>query len=127
METLTQDIRFGLRSLLKHPAFTAIAVITLALGVGANSTIFSVVDATLIRSLPVSHPENLVYVFNGNPGSVFSYPDYAEMRDQNHVFDGLIAWGGITASLNTNDQSDLVDGAVVTGNYFQVLGVGGEK
>ena len=127
METLIQDIRFGFRSLLKHRAFTAIAVITLALGVGANSTIFSVVNATLMRSLPVSHPENLVYVFNGNPGSIFSYPDYAEMRDQNHVFEGLIAWGGITASLNSNDQTDLVNGAVVTGNYFQVLGVGAER
>ena len=127
METLIQDIRFGIRSLLKHRAFTAIAAMTLALGVGVNSTIFSAVNATLMRSLSVSHPENLVYVFNGNPGSIFSYPDYAEMRDQNHVFDGLIAWGGITASLNSNDQSDLVSGAVVTGNYFQVLGVGAEK
>jgi len=127
METLIQDIRFGIRSLLKHRAFTAIAAMTLALGVGVNSTIFSAVNATLMRSLSVSHPENLVYVFNGNPGSIFSYPDYAEMRDQNHVLDGLIAWGGITASLNSNDQSDLVNGAVVTGNYFQVLGVGAEK
>ena len=127
METLIQDIRFGIRSLLKHRAFTAIALMTLALGVGVNSTIFSAVNATLMRSLSVPHPENLVYVFNGNPGSIFSYPDYAEMRDQNHVFDGLIAWGGITASLNSNDQSDLVSGAVVTGNYFQVLGVGAEK
>jgi predicted permease len=127
METLIQDIRFGFRSLIKHPAFAAIAVVTLALGVGANSTIFSVVNATLMRSLPVSNPEKLVYVFNGNPGSIFSYPDYAEMRDQNRVFDGLIAWGGITASLNSNDQTDLVNGAVVTGNYFQVLGVGAEK
>jgi predicted permease len=127
MGAILRDIRFGFRSLLKHPGFTAIAVITLALGVGANSTIFSVVNATLMRSLPVSHPENLVYVFSGNPGSVFSYPDYAEMRDQNHVFDGLIAWGGITASLNSNDQTDLVSGAVVTGNYFQNLGVGAEK
>jgi predicted permease len=127
METLIQDIRFGIRSLFKHRAFTAIAAMTLALGVGVNSTIFNAVNATLMRSLSVSHPENLVYVFNGNPGSIFSYPDYAEMRDQNHVFDGLIAWGGITASLNSNDQSDLVNGAVVTGNYFQVLGVGAEK
>ena len=127
MENLIQDIRFGFRSLIKQRAFAAIAVVTLALGVGVNSTIFSVVNATLLRSLPVSHPENLVYVFNGNPGSIFSYPDYAEMRDQNHVFDGLIAWGGITASLNSNDQTDLVNGAVVTGNYFQVLGVGAQK
>src|SRR5437016_8641089 len=127
METLIQDIRFGIRSLLKHRAFTAIALMTLALGVGVNSTIFSAVNATLMRSLSVPHPENVVYVFNGNPGSIFSYPDYTEMRDQNHVFDGLIAWGGITASLNSNDQSDLVSGAVVTGNYFQVLGRSEER
>src|SRR5256884_3353952 len=127
METLMQEFRFGLRSVLKHRAVAVIAAMTLALGVGVNSTIFSAVSATLMRSLSVSHPENLVYVFNGNPGSIFSYPDYAEMRDQNHVFDGLIAWGGITASLNSNDQSDLVNGAVVTGNYFQVLGVGAEQ
>src|SRR2546423_1389700 len=127
MENLIQDIRFGFRSLIKHRAFAAIAIITLALGVGANSTIFSVVNATLMRSLPVSHPESLVYVFNGNPGSAFSYPDYAEVRDQNHVFDGLIGFGGITVSLNSNDQTDLVNGAIVTGNYFQVLGVLAQK
>ena len=58
-----------------------------------------------------------------HPGSVFSYPDYAALRDQNNVFDGLIAWGGITASLNSNDQTDLVNGAIVSGNFFEVLGV----
>src|SRR5256714_1071465 len=127
MENLIQDIRFGFRSLIKHRAVAAFGVITLALGVGGNSTIFSVVNATLMRSLPVSHPESLVYVFNGNPGSVFSYPGYAEVRDQNHVFDGLIGFGGITVSLNSNDQTDLVNGAIVTGNYFQVLGVLAQK
>src|SRR5882724_11825260 len=123
METLFKDIRYAIRGLLKRPGFTAIAVITLALGIGANSTIFSVVNATLLQPLPVSFPENLVFVFNGQPGSVFSYPDYSELRDQNKVFDGMIAWGGITASLNSNDQTDLVTGAIVTGNYFDVLGV----
>ena len=127
MESLIKDIRYGIRSLVKHPGFTAVAVITLALGIGANSAIFSVVNATLMRPLPVSHPEGLVFVFNGDPGSVFSYPDYAEMRDQNQVLDGLIAWGGITTSLNNNDQADLINGAIVTGNYFPVLGVAAEK
>ncbi len=123
METLLKDIRYGVRSLLKHPGFTAVAVLTLALGVGANTTIFSVVNSTLMKSLPVSHPEKLVYVFNGAPGSVFSYPDYVELRDRNQVVDGLSAWGGIAASLNSNDQTDLVFGTIVTGNYFEVLGV----
>ena len=126
MEALLQDIRYGIRGLLKRPAFTGIALLTLALGIGANSTIFSLVNATLMRRLPVSHPENLVYVYHGNPGSVFSYPDYSELRDQNQVFDGMIAWGGITTSLNSNDQTDLESGAIVSGNFFQVLGVQAE-
>src|SRR5829696_4089721 len=100
MDTLIKDLHYGLRSLLKRPGFTAIAILTLALGIGANTAIFSVVNATLMRPLPVADPERLVFVFNGPAGSVFSYPDYAALRDQNNVFDSLIAWGGITASLN---------------------------
>lgn len=123
MDQLIKDLRFGMRSLLKRPGFTAIAVLTLALGIGANTAIFSVVNATLMRPLPVSDPERLVFVYNGPTGSIFSYPDYAAFRDQNNVFDGLIAWGGITASLNSNDQTDLVNGAIVSGNFFDVLGV----
>ena len=123
MDSLIKDIRYGIRGLLKRPGFTVIAVLTLALGIGANTAIFSVVNATLMRTPPVSDPERLVFVFNGPAGSVFSYPDYAAVRDQNNVLDGLIAWGGITASLNSNDQTDLVTGAIVTGNFFDVLGV----
>src|SRR5919112_4051798 len=123
MDQLFKDLRFGIRSLLKRPGFTAIAMLTLALGIGANTAIFSVVNATLMRPLPVVNPEQLVFVFNGPAGSVFSYPDYAAVRDQNNVFDALIAWGGITASLNSNDQTDLVAGAIVSGNFFDTLGV----
>ena len=123
MDTLIKDLRFGIRSLLKRPGFTAIAVLTLALGIGANTAIFSVVNATLMQPLPVTDPERLVFVFNGPAGSVFSYPDYAPLRDQNNVFDGMLAWGGITASLNSNDQTDLAVGAIVSGNFFDVLGV----
>jgi predicted permease len=123
MNNLLQDLHYGLRSLLKRPGFTAVAVLTLALGIGANSAIFSVINATLMQPLPVTDPNRLVYVFPGQPGAVFSYPDYAEFRDQNQVFEGLIAWGGISASLNSDDQTDQVTGAIVTGNYFNVLGV----
>ena len=120
---MLKDLRYAIRSLIKRPGFVAVAVITLALGIGANTAIFSVVNATLLRTAPVSDPNHLVFVFNGPSGSVFSYPDYAALRDQNNVFDGLIAWGGITASLNSDSQTDLVTGAIVSGNFFDVLGV----
>ena len=123
MQNLFRDLQYGLRSLLKRPGFTAVTVLTLALGIGANSAIFSVINATLMRPMPVSDPDRLVFVFHGQAGSVFSYPDYLDFRDQNQVFDGLIAWGGITASLNSNDQTDQVGGVIVSGNYFNVLGV----
>ena len=123
MDSLIKDIRYAIRGLLKRPGFTAIAVLTLALGIGANTAIFSLVNATLMRLPPVSDPDRLVYVFNGPAGSVFSYPDYAAMRDQNQVFENLIAWGGITASLNSNDQTDQVSGAIVSGNFFDTIGV----
>ena len=123
MDSIIKDLRYGIRSLLKRPGFTAIAVLTLALGIGANTAIFSAVNATLMRPLPVADPDRLVFVFNGPAGSVFSYPDYTAYRDHNNVFDALIAWGGITASLNSNDQTDLVAGAIVSGNFFDVLGV----
>ena len=129
METLLQDVRYGVRMLLKRPGFTLIAVVTIALGIGANTAIFSLVNATLLGRLPVSEPEDLVYVFTGNPGDpygVSSYPDYAEFRDQNQVFSGLVCAGGIAASLNSDDttaQADPVTGLIVSGNYFDVLGV----
>ena len=127
MERLIQDVRYGVRMLLKNPGFTFIAVLALALGIGANTAIFSLVNATLLVRLPVAEPEKLVYVFSGSAGNVFSYPDYSEMRDRNEVFDGMIAWGGIAASLNSDDQTDLVTGAIVTGNFFEVLGVRAER
>jgi MacB-like periplasmic core domain len=98
IETLIQDLRYGARMLVKQPGFTLIAVLTLALGIGANTAIFSLVNATLLRRLPVTDPERLVYVFSGSsesPYNVFSYPNFAELRERNQVFEGLSAWGGI--------------------------------
>ena len=120
---LIQDLRYSFRVLIKSPGFALVSIISLALGIGANTAIFSLINATLIRQLPVVQPERLVYVYNGQIGSVFSYPAYVDLRDQNKVFDGFVAWGGITASLNADQQTDVVVGAIVTGNFFQVLGV----
>ena len=126
IETLLRDVRYAARVLLKSPGFTLVAVVTLALGIGANTAIFSFVNAVLLRPLPVKEPERLVYVFGGsrtNPYNVSSYPDYLDYRDRNHVFSDLIAYSSITLSLNDSERADTASGLIVTGNYFDALGV----
>jgi predicted permease len=120
---LWQDVGYAARVLRKQPGFTAAAVITLALGIGANTAIFSLINATLLQRLPVANRDRLVYVWRGNVGGVFPYPLYASLRDNNRVFDGFAVWGGITASLNGDNVTDLVQGVIVTGNFFETLGV----
>jgi predicted permease len=122
-----QDLRYAARMLRKQPGFAAAAVITLALGIGANTALFSLVNATLLQRMPVAERQRLFYVFRGEVGGVFSYPLYKHLRDGNEVFDGLAAWGGISASLNAGDTSELVSGVIVTGNFFDVLGVRAER
>jgi predicted permease len=126
MRTLWQDLRYGARTLLKTPGFLVVAVFSLALGIGANTSIFSFVNAVLLRPLPVADEARLVYVFSGtrtNPYNVTSYPDYVDYRDKNEVFNGLAAYSGISVSLNSNEQAEMISGLIVTGNYFDVLGV----
>jgi predicted permease len=123
LRDLGQDVRYAVRRLRKEPGFAAAAILTLALGIGANTAIFSLVNATLLQRLPVADRDRLVYTFRGNVGGVFSYPLYAALRDGNHVFDGFAAWGGIGASLNVANVSELVNGAIVTGNLFDLLGI----
>src|SRR5215468_10766356 len=94
MNSLFQDLHFGLRTLTKKPLFSVIAVVTLALGIGANTAIFSVVDAVLLRPLPYPEANRLVFLWStmnsqGVPQSGSSLPDYYEWRNQNRVFDGL--------------------------------------
>jgi predicted permease len=120
---LWQDVRYALRTAWKQPGFTAAVILTLALGIGANTAIFSLVNATLFWRPPVRASEQLVYVFNRGIGGVFSYPGYVALRDGNRVLDGCIAWGGIIASLNADAVTDIISGVIVTGNFFDVLGV----
>jgi len=125
MQTLWQDIRYGARILLKKPGLTFIAMLSLALGVGANTSMFSVVNAVFFRLLPVPEPDKLMFVFSGtrnNPWATTSYPSYVNYRDKNDVFSELAAYGKITPSLSSDDRPDLVNGAIVTGNYFAALG-----
>ncbi|HEY9233026.1 MAG TPA: ABC transporter permease, partial [Blastocatellia bacterium] len=134
MDTLRQDIRYGIRTLMKNPGFTAIAVLTLALGLGANTAIFSLTDQILLRRLPVERPEELVVVRSPGPKSghtwsdgdgsaSFSYPVYKALRDKNNVFAGLLARFAVPLSVAGDGQTERANGELVSGNYFAVLGV----
>src|SRR5690242_8039468 len=130
MQTLLQEIRFTLRTLRKGPVFTFVAILSLALGIGANTAIFSLMDQVLLRALPVQHPEQLVMLDQPGPqnGSIFaenafSYPMYRDFRDHNSVFSGLLARFPISMSVAYHDQTDRAEGELVSGNYFEVLGV----
>ena len=135
MQSLLQDLRYGARMLLKNPGFTVIAVLTLALGIGANTAIFSLTDQILIRRLPVERPEELVvlrspgpkggYVWSdGDDAASFSYPMYKDLRDRGaNVFSGLLARFAIPLSVAGAGQTERADGELVSGNYFEVLGV----
>ena len=127
MEVLWQDVRQALRMLRKNPSVTLVAVITLALGIGANSAIFSLVNAILLRPLPAADPGSLVRV-NGAASSdagrrSISYPDYADYRDRNVVFSELAAVRDQPVSLRENDQAEQLLAEIVSGNYFSLLGV----
>jgi predicted permease len=128
METLWQDVKYGIRMLMKNRAFTIVAVLTLALGIGLNAAIFSVVNAVLFRPLPVDRPEQLAGVYNLEPREFVShtpmaYPDYRDLRDSAQSFEGLIGYSLAPLAMERGDESELVFGETVTGNYFTTLGV----
>ena len=126
METLFKDIRYALRGLLKRRGFTAIALITLALGIGANTAIFSLVNTVLLRALPVPHPEQVVSVSlraKGDTLNAFSYPNYIDFRDRNQVLTGLLAYRFVPMSLSRGGNNERIWNYEVSGNYFDVLGV----
>jgi predicted permease len=132
---LASNLRYTLRSFRRNPGFTAIAVLSLALGIGANTAIFSLLDRVLLRSLPVRNPDELVLFTANGPrrGSVntqyddtftFSYPMYLDFRDRAPDLAGAIAWFPIAASLSMSGQTERVSANLVSGNFFEVLGTG---
>lgn len=147
MDTVLQDIRYGLRTLVKSPGFTAIASLTLALGIGANTAIFSLIDAVMLRSLPVRNPNELVIMqwrarhmsFNGEyssfsdcgesgisgpSGCSFPLPIFNQIRSQTNAFSSVAAFAGPAAlSLADNGPATMVQGEIVSGDYFSTLGV----
>src|SRR5262245_22137473 len=126
MQTLWQDLRFGARMLLKKPGFTLIAVVTLALGIGANTAVFTLIESAFLRPFPIAEPERVVALSlktkSGNL-QAFSYPAYKDVRDRNEVLSGLIAHFFVQFNLSHNGDNQIAHGYLVTGNYFDVLGV----
>jgi macrolide transport system ATP-binding/permease protein len=121
-----QDLRYGFRMLRKSPGFTTIAILSLSLGIGANTAIFSLANAVLLRALPVMEPDRLVTISSAAPGRdrlAVSYPDYLDFRDRNEVLSGLLCWGELPLSVSTGGQAEQVTGMLVSTNYFSVLGV----
>ncbi len=140
MRSLIQDLRFSLRQIRRSPGFMVTAVLTLALGVGANTAIFSLLDQALLRSLPVRDPKQLVILSapgkawegsTGNNGAgdekSFSYPMYRDLRDHGTAFDGLIGTSPAPVGIERDGASNVAKAEIVTGNYFSVLGVPAAK
>ncbi len=128
MQTLVQDLRYGARMLIRKPGFTLIAIVTLALGIGANTAIFSLINTMLLRPLPVAEPERLIFLNNvAEKGDrdfpTNSYPNYRDFRDRNDTLSGLIAYRLAPVSLSHDGTNERLWGYLVTGNYFEVLGI----
>jgi putative ABC transport system permease protein len=127
MNSILKDIRFAVRGLLKHPAFTVIAVVTLALGIGGSTSIFTVVNAALLRGLPYKSPDRLYHIWEQTPKQEFpkrefSYPDYQDYQ-QNNVFEGLAAYTGGGTILSGQGDPENLNAPRVNAAFFSVLGV----
>ena len=145
MHTLLQDLRYGFRMLLKQKGLTAVALLSLALGIGANTALFSIVDAMLLKMLPVKEPERLVLFksvapkdfsvgsYNGSGDTdpitgqrimtSFAYQSYQRMREQQGPLSDIFAFGGVGVNVNADGQADVANGQAVSGNYYVGLGV----
>ncbi len=127
MDTLLQDLRYAARRLLRSPGFTAVAVLTLALGIGANSAIFSVVNGVLLRSLPFAEPERLVQLGTIKPGEepqagTVSPPDFVSLREENRVFTEVVAFTYGGATLTGTGEPERIEAAWVSAGFFELLG-----
>jgi predicted permease len=130
--TIIQDLRFAIRILIKNPGFSVIAILSLALGIGANAAIFSLADALFLRPLPILEPSAVLNISTGTPDSLFSsgsnvsYPNYRDLRDQSHSFESMTAFQLTTLSVapSAKDLPKVRTGVIASDNFFQTLGIG---
>src|SRR5438552_1741595 len=125
MDRLRQDLRYAVRTLVDRPGFTAVAALTLALGVGGSAAIFSVVDAVLLRPLPYTDPERLVMVWARMPGSpqmAASWPEFVDWREQSRSFSDMAVWRGQSVNLTGAGEPERLVGAFVSDRFFPILG-----
>jgi len=126
VDNFLQDVRYGLRMLAKSPGFTVVAILTLALGIGANTAMFSIVDGALLKPLPVSHPDQFVSVMMRDSHGVYSavsYPDFLDLRAQCTSMSGAVAFARESRFVNSMDEASMAAVDIVSLNYFDVLGV----
>src|SRR5262249_29046302 len=126
MQTILQDLRYGLRMLAKKPGFAVVAVFTLALGIGANSAIFSVVNGVLLRPMPLEAPDRLIKIWESLPSGgqgTASAPNLRDWREQNTVFNGIAAYQFSNFNLRGQESPEQLSGATVSPNFFDVVGV----
>ena len=126
METLLKDLRYGVRMLLKRPAFTAIAVVTLALGIGANTAIFSVVNSILLRPLPYKNPERIMRVGEHHEGwqsTNITYASFLDLMASSKSLEAISAYRNWNYNLTDAGEPEQAQGALVSGNFFSALGV----
>src|SRR5215211_2576492 len=120
VDQLAADLRYGVRQIACTPGFTAIAVLTLALGIGANTALFSIFNSLILRPLPVRDPGSLALLIDGS----WSYPIWNEIETrETELFDGALAWSAQRFDLSAGGRTEPVDGAYVSGRFFDVLGV----
>src|ERR1700685_463407 len=126
MGTLVQDVRFAIRMLTKNPGFTAVVVLTLALGIGANTALFSIVNGVLLNPLPYPHPEQLVTLHESKPnfanGSI-SYPNFRDWQKDNHTFSAIAVTRSYGYSLTGMGEAEQVRAGFVSSDFFPLLGV----
>src|ERR1700684_3519961 len=120
LDDVLQDVRYALRALRSSPGFAAIAILSLALGIGANTAIFSLIDSVILKTLPVSHPEQLLQVtMEKNPS--FTNPIWEQVRDHQDVFSGIFAYGGGRFNLTAGGEARYAEGNYVAGQFFETL------